>query len=73
MLRVTEGDTNPIPNPNRNPNPNPNPNPLCLPLRLCSMMSDFKVHIPDESCLHEFCVIFKGPPESKCRRDPRPL
>jgi len=29
-------------------------------------MSDYKVHIPDESCLHDFCVLFNGPGESKC-------
>ena len=29
------------------------------------MMSDYKVHIPDESRLHDFCVIFQGPRESK--------
>lgn len=28
------------------------------------MMSDFKVHIPDESRLHDFCVLFKGPAET---------
>lgn len=34
---------------------------------LCSMMSDFKVHLPDESCLHTFSVLFQGPAESKRR------
>ena len=29
------------------------------------MMSDFKVHIPDEARCHEFAVVFHGPRDSE--------
>lgn len=29
------------------------------------MMSDFEVHIPDESSMHDFLVAFPGPVDSK--------
>lgn len=35
---------------------------LLLPSR---MMSDFEVHIPDESSMHDFLVAFPGPEDSK--------
>lgn len=30
------------------------------------MMSDFEVHIPDESSMHDFLVAFPGPEDSEC-------
>lgn len=29
------------------------------------MMSDFEVHIPDESSMHDFLVAFPGPEDSE--------
>lgn len=46
------------------------PSPFRRPLFCASpverMMSDFEVHIPDESSMHDFLVAFPGPEDSEC-------